>query len=135
MAGAADEKREKIRANKVVLYPIVEPKDARSACTETKLDRLDETCENLHVAAYFQIALSFVVGLRMLADAINRTGSSWTSRFPLVFRLSDALILEWLCISLFALAFLHRRARIRDEKLRSSAEAARRQCTEAGSAT
>lgn len=127
VATGADERRQDIRANKVPLYPILPSgsTDDRSAWTTEKLKALDNTYENLHIAAFFLIALSFAVAVRLLAESVVRLSSDWLHRGQLVFRLWDALILEWLTLSFIALAVMHRRARIRDEEIRVAAESCR----------
>ena len=127
VAGSADDKREKIRNNESPLYPSEEreSKDGRVACTEAKLDALDDTFENLQVAAHFLILLSLTVGFRLLAEGWLRLHSDWLSRWQLTLRVWDALILEWLTILLVVLAAMHWRARIRDERIRVAAEKCR----------
>jgi len=127
VAGDADKKRGKIRANKDVLYPVVKPekRDGRTACTEARLEALDDSFGNLHIAAYFLIALSLALGLRLFAESISRLSSDWLQHGQLLFRVCDALILEWLLLALVVLAVMHRRARIREEVIRDCAESCR----------
>lgn len=127
VASGADEKRQAIRGNSVSLYPILpsDSKDDRRTWTTKKLNALDDTYENLHIAAFFLIALSFAVAVRLLAESAVRLSSEWLDHGQLLFRLWDALILEWLTLSFVALAVMHRRARIRDEAIRVAAESCR----------
>ena len=131
VAGAADEKREKILDGDVKLFPILKPgaqKDGRFACTEEKLKALDNSVENLQVAAYFLIGLSIAVATRLFLEGIARLSSAWLEHLQLPFRLWDVLILEWLVLALIALAVMHWWARRRDEKIRTHAEDCRNAC-------
>jgi|GEM_PF-2951518 NhaP-type Na+/H+ or K+/H+ antiporter len=125
VATGADEKRQEIRANKSPLYPTLSPDGSRNPWTTKKLNALDNTYENLHIAAFFLIALSFVIAGRLWAESVVRLSSDWLRHGQLFFRLCDALILEWLTLSFVALAVMHRRARIRDEEIRVAAESYR----------
>jgi hypothetical protein len=128
VASASDEKREKIRGDEVPLYPALKPnevKNGRSACTEEKLGALDRGVENLHIAAYFLIGLTFVASFRMFMDAIFKLSSSPPQWSQLFLRLCDVVILEWLTLTAAALAIMHRVARKHDERIRFYAEACR----------
>jgi len=127
VASGADEKRQEIRDNKVPLYPILPSgsTDDRRTWTTKKLNALDNTYQNLHIAAFFMILLNFAVAVRLLAESVVRLSSDWLNHSQLVFRVWDALILEWLTLSFVVLAVMHRRARIRDEEIRLAAESCR----------
>jgi hypothetical protein len=127
VAGTADEKREKIRAGKVPLFPAVNPdnKDGRTACTEQKLKALDQTFENLQVAANFLIFLTLLLAIRLSAESVSRLSSYFSTRGQLAFRAWDLVILEWLTLAIAALGLMHWFARNRDERIRVAAEACR----------
>src|SRR5437762_11968974 len=111
----ANETRQEIRDNDVKLYPYVrdDTNNNRVDCTLIKLSALDNTYENLHIAAFFLIAMSLTIAIRLFVETLLRLNVGWTLRHQLEIRICDALILEWVVIAFIALAVMHRRARIR----------------------
>jgi hypothetical protein len=119
VASAADEKYDKILRNESPIYP------QGKKYTDKKLNALNSTHENMHVVAPFLIALSVFVILRFSVDAISGVGFIWPQQHPLILKVADFLILEWFVLAMLGLAFLHWKARRRDEAIRDEAVADR----------
>ena len=115
VGSAAMELRDKIKDGKVRLYPLGQK------FTETKLENLEKTYENLSLAAPFLIAITVVVSLRVVFDSILRFESSIFGSYRWFLTIADFLIAEWLSLCFLALAALHFFARRRDERIRAAA--------------
>jgi hypothetical protein len=124
VAGTADEKRQELRTKGDTLYPKLEPgiKNGRTACTERKIEALEDTFGNLQIAAGFLILLSLTVAIRLFVESLTKPAASDIPSVEFYFRVWDALILEWLVLATFALGIMHWRARNRDEKIRVIAD-------------
>jgi hypothetical protein len=124
VAGAADERREEIRAGKVALYPWGQRdgKDCGTKLTEEKLKALTQTFGNLQVGAELLIVLTFVVALRLLVESWFKVTESLTPSVEFYVRIWDVLILIWLLFATVGLAIMHWVARSRDDRLRTGAE-------------
>lgn len=128
VAGNANQTIEDIRNGKNALYPkVTSDKNGRTACTEKKLDALEATFWKLQVAAGFLIVLTFVVAARLFVESILNVSASTSISIQFYVRLWDSLILLWLTLATIGLAIMHRVARNRDERIRTIAEACRRE--------
>jgi len=116
VAGAADDKRHKIRANQEPLYPMTTPSTPHTIC---KLSALDKSYERLQIGARFLIWLTIIVGLRLVLESIARFGF-YLDPHASYFRVIDMWVFEWLALAIMVLAVMHYKGHRRDEAIRDS---------------
>jgi hypothetical protein len=126
VAGTADTTRKGILIGEDKMYPAPlsgGSKDERIACTEARLDALQDSYEKLQVAAYLLIALTIALLFRLMAEAVTRLDQTWHDHAEHVFRVTDATLLAWVIFAFFGLIYMHREGRLRDDVIRFCAEA------------
>jgi len=107
----------RIQAGEEKIYPIGRDH------TNQKLTALENTHDNIDVAAPFLILLAVVVAVRIIADATLRFPSPPYPVLAKILPVSDLIIVVWIS-SLFAiLGFVHYSARRTDKSVRASTNA------------
>lgn len=113
VASTAEDRRDKlISGDSTRLY-------SNPKAREKKLESLNHTSDNMHVAAPFLMLLSLALALRLWIESVTRGGLMQGHHRAM--RITDFLIMEWLVLAFFTLCVLHFFAWHRDERIRQLA--------------
>ena len=112
VASNADERRDDVR--QLILDETVNGR--KKDIYQRKLNRLNGTCENMHVAAPLMMWLTIFMTARLVLESLIRGGMLQSYR--LFARRADFLILTWLLLTFITLFVLHHYAWRHDEEIR-----------------